>query len=175
MRKTLENTHKLCGEKINTITVKVNDRSHQLNKKLKGRNKKLSRGLKNKEADLDVDRKLRKELENEHKLCDVKIDSVTNKLKDVSEQFKKAAEELKAKEGNLDAERELRTELENEHKLCDVKINAVTSESQDHKIKMTNISDQLKLISAKSCVTRINFLTSLFYNILEVNCSSYCL
>ena len=143
LRKTLENTHKLCGEKINTITIKMNDKSHQLNKKLKGRNKKLSRELKNKEADLDVERKLRKELENEHKLCDVKIESVTNKLNDVSEQLNKATKELKAKEGYLDAERELRTELENQHKLCDVKINTATSESQDHKIKMTNISEQL--------------------------------
>ena len=143
LRKKLENTHKLCGEKINTITIKMNDISHQLNKKLKGRNKKLIREMKNKEADLDVEWKLRKELENEHKFCDVKIDTVRNKLNDVSEKFKRAAEELKAKEGYLDAEREMRTELENKHKLCDVKINTVTSESQDHKIKIINISDQL--------------------------------
>ena len=142
-RKKLENTHKLCGEKINTITMKMNDIYHQSNKKLRRRNKKLIKELKTKEADLDVERTLRKELENEHKLCNVKIDSVRNKLNAVSEQFNKAAEELKAKKGYLDAERELRTELESQHKLCDVKINTVTSESQDHKIKIINISDQL--------------------------------
>ena len=112
--------------------------------------------LKNKDDVLDVERKLRNKLKNDHELCCKKIeilnsncDAHMKKFDTVNEELNSTVKALKNKEDLLDKEHKLREILENDHNLCNDKLVTLISECKKNKSELSNLSEELNKATEK--------------------------